>query len=217
MMWGTRGTSRVVAGSSGLLLSCDRYLGEPLEIPKGIQAWFRVSRGKSGLVSRRCRAKGPHLALRQKSHGFSRVVAGRFTFLLSCHGDLREPLVLPQGSQVSFQVSRDRAGLLSSHCRGIGLHLALRGRISWCFSSCSRKIWFLLDLSCGHQGTSHIASGKSGLLSSCEGHLGISVEMLQGHRASSLIEEGNSGFPYLRLGYQDCYQASTGDSGLTSC
>ena len=118
MMWGTRGTSRVVAGSSGLLLSCDRYLGEPLEIPKGIQAWFRVSRGKSGLVSRRCRAKGPHLALRQKSHGFSRVVAGRFTFLLSCHGDLRERLMMPHGSQVSVRIVRRSRGLLSSHCMG---------------------------------------------------------------------------------------------------
>ena len=51
-----------------------------------------------------------------------------------------------------------------------------------------------LELRQGPQGTSHVASGKSDLLSSCEGHLGIPVESLQVNRASSRVEVGNSGF-----------------------
>ena len=43
-------------------------------------------------------------------------------------------------------------------------------------------------------GTSHIASGKSGLLSSCKRHLRIPLEMQQGNRTSFQVELGNSGF-----------------------
>ena len=37
-----------------------------------------------------------------------------------CDGELREPLVWRQGSQVSMRVARGNASLLSSHGRGIG-------------------------------------------------------------------------------------------------
>ena len=47
-------------------------------------------------------------------------------FLLSCDGDLREPLVVPQGSQASFPVVMGTSGLLSRCCRGIGPHVELR-------------------------------------------------------------------------------------------
>ena len=45
---------------------------------------------------------GPQLALREESPGFSRVAAGNKRFLLSYDVDLRNPLVLPQGCQVSI-------------------------------------------------------------------------------------------------------------------
>ena len=35
---------------------------------------------------------------------------------------------MPQGSQVSFPIARRSRGWLSSHCRGLGPHLAFRGR-----------------------------------------------------------------------------------------
>ena len=38
-------------------------------------------------------------------------------------GDFRQPLMLPQGSQASFQVARENSGFLSGCCRGIGPHL----------------------------------------------------------------------------------------------
>ena len=75
---------------------------------------------------------------------------GNLGFLSSCDGDLSEPNVLPDGSQVSFQVGKGSAGLLSSHYRRIDLHLALRGEsrvvsqaavVSFeFFSSCDRDL-----------------------------------------------------------------------------
>ena len=61
--------------------------------------------------------------------GFSQVAAGSFGFHSSCNGDLREPLLLPQGRQVSFQVVRGSAGLHLSHCRVFKIYLALRGKL----------------------------------------------------------------------------------------
>ena len=48
--------------------------------------------------------------------GRGRVLVG-VGFLSSCNGDLRDRLVLPQRSQVSFRVARGVSGFLSSHCR----------------------------------------------------------------------------------------------------
>ena len=55
-----------------------------------------------------------------ESHGFSQVEAGSLGFLSSYDGELREPLVLPQGSQVSIQIAMGFAGLLCHHVRRIG-------------------------------------------------------------------------------------------------
>ena len=79
-----------------------------------------------GFLSRHCSGKGPHLALRGESCGFSGVVSGRLGFLSSCDRDLRDPLVLPQERQVSVRVARGLLGFLSSQCRSIGPHLDLR-------------------------------------------------------------------------------------------
>ena len=52
--------------------------------------------------------------------GGGRIVGGVVVavgFLSSCNGDLRDRLVLPQRSQVSFRVARGVSGFLSSHCR----------------------------------------------------------------------------------------------------
>ena len=51
--------------------------------------------------------------------GGGRIVGGvvvALGFLSSCNGDLRDWLVLPQRSQVSFRVERGPSGFLLSHC-----------------------------------------------------------------------------------------------------
>ena len=79
------GSSLVVAGNSGFLSSGDGYVGELLELPKGCQVPFRGSRGKVGFLSRCCSGKGPHLALRGESPGFSRVAAPMEDEMDGCH------------------------------------------------------------------------------------------------------------------------------------
>ena len=61
-------------------------------------------------------------------------------FLTRYDGELREPLVWHQGSQVSMRMVRGNASLLSSHGRGIGIQDALK-EDSESFSGCVRKPW----------------------------------------------------------------------------
>ena len=63
--------------------------------------------------------EGPHLTMTGGLGGFTQLqrLCG---FLRRYDGELREPLVWRQGSQVSMHVARGSASLLSSHGRGIG-------------------------------------------------------------------------------------------------
>ena len=70
---------------------------------------------------RGCRGKGPHLTLMEEPCGFSQVVAG----FSSYPRELKEHLVLPQGSPDSIRVLTVRWGLLSSHYRANRPHLGL--------------------------------------------------------------------------------------------
>ena len=87
-------------------------------------------------------------------------------------GELREPLVLPQGSQVSIQVARASTGVLWSHGRGIRPQFAWKGEPQG-VSQVAEGSVVSLKLPRGPEGASHVVSRKSGILSSCEGPLGI--------------------------------------------
>ena len=105
------------------LSSADGDVGELFELPQGCQGPFWGSGVKGGFLSRRHSRKGPQLAWRGESPGFSRVVAG---LLSSYNGDLRDLLVGPQGSPVSTRVMRGHSGFLCSLCQGPGGLLELR-------------------------------------------------------------------------------------------
>ena len=145
---------------------------------EGSQASSRVLRGNSGLLSRCCRRKGPHLALMGESRGLSQVAAGGLGFLSRYHGELRQPLVLPQGSQVSFQVARVSTGVLWSHGRGIRPQFTWK-RDSQAVSRAAAGSVGSLEFPRGPERASHVVSGKSGILLSCEGPLGIPLELVQ--------------------------------------
>jgi len=82
---------------------------------------FQSSRRNVGFLSRRCSGKEPHLVMTGEPHGFSRVAVG----FSSYDGELREPLLLPQGSPISIRVARGNWGFLSSRCRANRPHLGL--------------------------------------------------------------------------------------------
>ena len=64
--------------------------------------------------------EGPQLVITGACRGFLRLGAS-VEFLTRYDGELREPLVWHQGSQVSILVAKGSRSLLSSHTRGIGL------------------------------------------------------------------------------------------------
>ena len=90
---GSQSLSRGEAKDSALLSSCDGYLLEPTEWPKGSQASCGVWREDSGLLSRPCRKRRPSY---RDDRGvlciFSRCGA-RMGFLTRYDGELRESLV----------------------------------------------------------------------------------------------------------------------------
>jgi len=92
----------------------------------------------------------------------SREEAGSILFLLSCNRELRETLMLPQGSQTSLQVARGTMVFLSCHCRVIGPHLGLRQEASG--SNCNRNISVPVELQQGSQASSHFEAWNSAFL-----------------------------------------------------
>ena len=91
---------------------------EILSCLKSVKDPFKA---QEGFLSRRHSRKGPHLAWRGESPGFSRVAIGNLGFLLSYDGDLRDPLVLPQGSPVSMRVVWGLSRFLSIGDRDLGV------------------------------------------------------------------------------------------------
>ena len=67
----------------------------PLEFHEVSPASSQVLTGNSGLLSKGCRRRGPHLAWTGESRDLSCVAVDGLGFLSRYHGELREPLVLP--------------------------------------------------------------------------------------------------------------------------
>ena len=129
MSWGSRGSSQFAVGNSGFLSICDSYFGEPLELHKGSQASFRVSRGILGLFLRRCRGKWPHLMLRPKIQGSSHVVTGISGLLSSFNIGVRPSLILRHGTLLSTRVVKWGSNLILSFEKEYGIALeALQGK-----------------------------------------------------------------------------------------
>ena len=137
--------------------------------------------------------EGPHLVMMGESRGFSRAAMQRMGFPSSYDGELWEPLLWRQGSQVSMRVARGSASLLLSHGRGIAPQDALKkdsrgllrvGAGNPCFPRLVPVI----------SGRYKGASEKSGILCSWEGPLGTPLGSVQWKRASSRVEAGNSCF-----------------------
>ena len=96
----------------------------------------------------------------------------------SCHGDLREPLILVLGSQDSFGVVRGLSGFLSRHCSGKGI-IWIEGRITWYFSSCSGKLGVPLELRRVLRDCSCCLREARSLFE-LQGAVGIPLELVQG-------------------------------------
>ena len=106
MRRGNRGSSCVVSESAVFLSSGDGYVVELLELLQGCQGNFQGSRQKVGFLLRRSSRKGPYLALKGESHGFSRVATANVGSQSSYDGKTGSGFWGPQESQVSLRVAR---------------------------------------------------------------------------------------------------------------
>ena len=124
-------------------------------------------------------------------------MAGSFGFISGCDGNLREPLMLPQGSQTCFQVARGTSGFFSSCHRGIGPHLELKWEIQVCSPVVTGILGFLLSFIRGNQASSNFKAWNSVFLSSCKRGVSPPVD--------------------LRWGTWVFSRGATGESDLLSC
>ena len=192
MRWETRGSSRVVVGNSGFLSRYDWNLWAPFTCMKGVKPHLQFREGTrdcsldaEGTNGLKSHGRGTHLV-------FLKLQWEGWDSSPGTPGELKEPLLLPQGSHVSIQVVRGSARLLLGHSRGIRPQFTWKGE-SQLISLVAAGRLGSLELQWGPEGASHPVSGKSGILSSCEGPLEIPVKLMQGMRASSRVEVGNSG------------------------
>ena len=190
---GNQASSRGEAKDTALLSSRDGYILELTVWPKMSQASCGVWREDSGLLSRPYSKRRPSS---REDWGVSWVFSscGSSVVLLTRYnGELREPLLWRQGSQVSMRVARGSASLLSSHGRGIAPQDALKKDSRGLLRVGAGNPWFprLVPVISGR---SKGASEKSGILCSWEGPLGTPLGSVQWKRASSQVEAGNSCF-----------------------
>ena len=129
---------------------------------------------------------------------------GNRGLFLHCGFFFREPLELLKGVKAHSNCEGKHGSALEL-LQGNQVSSRVEGRISWFFLSRSGKLRFPLQLRQEPQETSHVASGKSGLLLSCErctsGFLlsccrgiGPHLELMQETRGSSPLETGISRF-----------------------
>ena len=75
---------------------------------------FRTSRRNVGLLLRRCRGQGPHLAMTGEPRSISRVVAGFSSF----DGEYSLPHVLSQGSPIFHSSFKGELGIALESLQG---------------------------------------------------------------------------------------------------
>ena len=153
---GSQALSQVGAKHSALLSSCDQYSWSPLSGLKEVKPPMELWEGTRDCSLGPAGKEGPHLVRTGESRGFSWVAARSLGFLSSYDGEIREPLVLPQGSPVCLRVARGSTGFFSSHSRGIGPQFALKG-----------ESWGLSRFVGGNFGIPRVATVTSGSFSWC--------------------------------------------------
>ena len=98
---------------------------------------------------------------------------GSLGFLSSYHVDFREPLVLPQGREVSFQVARGYFGIPLELLQGNGASSRIESGNSGFLSSLDGHLGVSIEFQLGIQASSHFEARKSAFHSSLKGVSGL--------------------------------------------
>ena len=91
--------------------TCAGLLGDSLEFGEANRGSLRVGFGIPEFLCTQCRGFGPHLTVRVKSHGFSRVEAGTWAIFSSYGGDVHWQLEFVQRRNYSCLVKKDISGI----------------------------------------------------------------------------------------------------------
>ena len=202
MIGESRGFSRAAMQRMGFPSSYDGELWEPLVWPQGSPVSIRVARGREAFLSSHGGGIGPQDALKGKSQGLSRVVAGdpgfpRLVMVTSgtfswCLWEVKNTVVFGGSSWDSTWVgaledvlSRVEAGAsVFLSCSDVGLSVCIpfqtRSQVSTCveawnsasLSSCQRGFRPSGELNLGPGAPFELATGVSELPSCCEMILG---------------------------------------------
>ena len=142
------------------------------------------------MLSSCCRQIRPHLAFREESHGFSRVVAGTSGFRLSCDQDLGNLSCWHSGVRPPFElqgVPRD-----SSLVEGNRASSRVEAENSGLLSSCDRDLVDPIEFRQGSRASSPDEAWNSAFLSSCKRGVRPPVELRGGTWAFSRGATGKS-------------------------
>ena len=102
----------------------DRYFGDSLEFRQAHQGF--LSDCEHSIALHAMQVIRPHLAVRRKSHGFSRVATGTWCMFLSYGGDDPSKLVFDQQCQDYCLVLSDTSGISSRLGRAIQTPLEVK-------------------------------------------------------------------------------------------
>ena len=126
--------------------------------------------GKTQLLWTQCRGIGAHLAVRGKSHGFSRVVAGTWGIFSSYGGEVHSKLEFVQLSQDTCLDMRDNLGMKTRRGRTIRTLLEFKCEFRSLFLFETVILGFLTLLK-NCQASSTFEAMNSTWLLSCQRHV----------------------------------------------
>ena len=147
--------------------------------------------GNMELLSTKCRAIGPHLAVRGNSHIFSQVAAGTWGTFKSYGGDFHSKLESVQRLQDSCLLMRDTPGISTRLVRAIRMLLEMRQETEWPFLVATVILGFLPIFKMS-QASSPIDELYSACLWRCQRDVRTPLQMRWGHRAFARVSKGDS-------------------------
>ena len=150
--------------------------------------------GNTEFLCMQCRGITPHLAVRGKSHGFSRVAVGTWGIFSSYGGDGPSKLVFVQRRQDCSLVTRDTSGISLTLGRTIGMLLVVKRETQGPFPV-STEILGFLSIFKRSQALSPFEALNSACLSRCQRDVRPPIEMRRGPRAFSRVSTGDSDIP----------------------
>ena len=150
--------------------------------------------GNTELLSTPGRGIGPHLRVRGKFHGFSRVEVGTWGIFSSYGRDGPSKLVSVQRRQDSRLVTRDTSGISASLGRTTGMLLEVRCETKFPFPF-STVILAFLSIFKRSQASSPFEALNSTFLSRCQRDVRPPFQMVQGPRTLCRVPKGDSDIP----------------------